>query len=272
MKPTSMGAIAMAIACAAIVSISTSSCDTTPTTPGSIGRNTGSKTPEVLDGNCMGTVAINNCGVGGAEVGYDENGFLQATGMTGLDGNGVNARFDRPVNIWNAKIHVGFPDAGALSYTSEDDQGNMQARLDIARQGAQYRFRPTFISPPNGGKSSYDIQIFDKSGNVVTRLNAIDPKESIIASPECDIQADPIEGAGWSAYEPTTQGIWKVAMNNSCMIQWTLPNGNVVKGSTISFRERNERGFYIYSSTSNIFTSGNLSSYAVQIASAVSFK
>ncbi len=267
-----MGAILITIACAAVVSISTSSCDTTPTTPSAARPGSGNKSPEVLDGNCAGTVAITNCGVGGAQVEYDEVGHLQATGMTDPDESGINARFARPVNIWNAKIHVGFPDNGALSYTAEDDQGNIQARLDIAQQSGQYRFRPTFVSPPNGGKSSYDVQIFDKNGNVVARVNAIDPAESILAVPECDIQADPIEEAGWSAYQPTTQGIWTVVMNTSCMIQWRLPDGKTVKGNAISVRERNERGFYTYSSTSNIFTSGNLSRYTVQIASAISFK
>ena len=269
MTRKSIGLLSMAVACAAIISISASSCDNNPTTPGN--QNTNGKTPQVLDGECVGTVAVTDCGVGKATVAYDEDGYLTVSGMRDPGKSGVNCRFSLPINVWNANIRVRFPDdgTGSLSYTAQDDQGNTEARLDIAQVNGQYQLLPTFTSPPEGGKASYDVAILDNDGNVVASQIAIDPKKPIVAQSDCDIRLNTFQGASWSVYQINSQCIWKVLTNPCCRVRWILPNGTIADGTKIQFRERNEKGLYVYLETKNIFTSGNVLNYNVLSASAI---
>ncbi len=183
----------------------------------------------------------------------------------------MNCRFERAINIWNADIRAAFPEdgTGSLSYTAQDDQGNTEARLDIAQNADGYAVLPTFTSPPEGGRTSYDVRVFDNNGTVVASLNAIDPKTPVIAQSDCDIRITPINGAGWSVFQANSQCVWKVLTNPCCRVRWILPDGSVADGSKIEFRERNEKGLYVYLETKNIFTSGNVSTYTVRSASAI---
>jgi hypothetical protein len=270
MKAKSISLLSMATLFAVALSMSVSSCDNnSPTTPDGKGNNNGGKTPQVLDGPCVGTVAVTDCPAGTASVRYDEDGYLGVANMTIPDRNGVNCTFASPINVWNANIDVAFPTSGngSLSYTAQDDRGTVEARLDIKQEQDRISVRPTFTSPPEGGKVSYDVKIYDDNGNLKASQNAIDITKPVYAVPQCSLKL--ITAAGWSVYQVNSQCIWKVLTNPCCRVTWVLPNGTIADGSKITLTERNEKGIYVYLETKNIFTSGNVATYTVKSASAI---
>src|ERR1041384_5392431 len=110
MTRKSIGLFSMAIACAAAISISASSCDNNPTTPGNSKNNGGVKGPQVLDGDCLSAIGAQDCGVGEARVSYDENGNMQVSNMN--ESSGINSVFAQPINLWHASIDADFPRSG----------------------------------------------------------------------------------------------------------------------------------------------------------------
>jgi|GEM_PF-1236087 len=255
MTGKSIGLLSAAVACATIMGVTISSCDgnSNPATPGGNGLNNGGKNPQVLDGPCLGTVAVSDCPTGEAIARYNEDGELVVTNLNGQEANGINCSFASPINVWNANIRAIFPSSGngALNYTAQDNQGNVEARLDVRQQGNEIHINPTFTSPPDGGKSYYDVAIYDAEGNLQAAQQKIDLSTPVKVIPDCSVNL--IQSVGWSVYQVNSQCLWKILTNPCCNVRWILPNGTVANGSKITLRERNEEGLYVYLETKNIY-------------------
>ncbi len=268
MTTKSIGLLSMAVACATAISISASSCDNNPTTPGGKSPISGGKGPQVLDGNCGGDIASRNCGVGKSSIRYDEEGNMQVSNMDDPS-SGVNSVFADPINYWHASVEAEFPadGSGSLSYSAQDGKGNTQARMDITQKdGETYEVRPTFTSNEDGGTPYYDVQILDDRGGIVARQDDVDISQSVAMRPDRNIPLPPTQ-PGWGVFAATSQCIW--SLQTATAVQWTLPNGITATGVKVKMTEKNSQGFYPYIQSGNILTNGVVASYTVKSASGV---
>ncbi len=272
MTRKSIGLFTLAIACATALSISASSCDNSnnPATPGD--KNNGGKGPQVLDGPCLGTVAVTDCPTGNASLQYDENGNLRVAGMS--ERSGVNCTFASPINVWHAVVDASFPASGngSLLYSAQDDQGNVEASLAIRQQSStSFSILPTYTSAPGGGTPSYDAVILS-NGNVVGTRTGLDATTPVVFNSDATCVVDLFKAAqaSWDVYQVNSQCTWKLKLQPCCRLVFRLPDGSTYTGDEIKLIERNSNGVYVYLKTKNIFTTGNVASYAVKAASAIS--
>jgi len=270
MTRKSIGLFTLAIACATVLSISASSCDNSnnPATPGD--KNNSGKGPQVLDGPCLGTVAVTDCPTGNATAAYDENGDLRVYGMS--DRSGINCTFASPINVWKASITPTFPASGngSLSYSAQDDAGNVEASLAIRQAGTTgFTILPTYTSAPGGGNPSYDAVIYSK-GVQVGRVDAINPTTPVVLNTDCVLDVFKVAQLSWDVYQINSQCEWKLKLQACCRLVFRLPDGTTYTGDEIKLIERNSNGVYVYLKTKNILTTGNVATYAVHAASAIS--
>jgi len=272
MTTRSIGLLSLITVCAAATSISIASCDSNsnPATPGSGIANNGGKGPQVLSDPCAASIGSLQCPVGEATISYNENGDLAIGNFNG-ERSGYDAQFAAPINVWHAAVNAVFPSSGDgfISYEARSEDQKPQARIDINQQGTEYTIRPTFTSPPDGGKSMYDVQIHDANGYLVAVEEGIDITKPIYFTPACTLK---LQTVSWNVYSVNNQCIWRVLTNPCCNVQWQLPDGRLVNGNQITLTERNEKGFYVYLQTSSIATRGNLPSYSISSASAAAFQ
>ena len=267
MTRKSVGLLSMAVACAAVVSISASSCDNSnPATPGT-SQNNGGKGPRVLDGPCGGNIGSTDCGIGPSAVSYDEGGNMRVSNMNGA-GTGVRSVFAAPINYWNASVDVEFPPGGNgfLTYSAQDATGSTQAQMTISQAaGGGYMVRPAFTSSPGGGTQSYDIQILDARGNVVASQPEVPLTQATMMMPNGP--TFPPSQPGWGVTTPTAQCIWSIRLASGA--SWVLPNGTAATGTTLKMTERNSLGVYPYVQSGIIVSTGVATSYTQRSASGV---
>lgn len=268
----SMKMFSAGLICLAVASITMASCDSNSTNPSDpTGKGKG-KGPAVLSDDCITTVQVNRCAIGGAQLQRSEfdPSVVVATGFNEEGSSGISSSFE-PGSHWSQQIaDVQFPaQGGNLLYTSSE-AGSVQSTLNIAQDAANpdlLNLNPTF-SGGDDDDVSYDLQVWNNATLVAERRAIPFTVTTTVRNSACcsllGSLAFHVMQHGQCAWHVSTRDhIYNVLRPACCSLTVTL-QGEIFGGNQVRIIERNKSGNYPYHTSDQVNVTGRVESYAIR--------
>lgn len=236
MKRT-IGLLSLVAICAATMSLTISSCDSTATDPANPGNRGGGKGPTVLNSDQAGrTIGINRVGSEGTGIAYDYDQAVLR--VENFNGGGFSSIPDEPAAVWTQNVDGEIAPGGGVSIHSVAEDGET-SRIEIQRNAEEALvFNPSYTG--HDDVDVFHIDLFDNGRPIGTipdipRGTAITAYPVNPGNPCCRMY----NSAGFIVHPTNGACIWRIAWDPCCYWrifwngQWYEFNGaNFVEGVT----------------------------------------